>query len=330
MNDDSTYINGYLNDILQDYMNNLDEYLFVAKIIAGIGLLISAYFAFFNMMDGSNNEAISKFLRKFLLSYLGIFYYTTFIGVINIPLNAISEVTRNVSLKDMRLAAGVSEAQGNTTIIGSPENDPEVKAEVARLIKEASGSANGSPQEEGSIIDGVLSSLVEVGNSVANAITMVITRMLITISELALIILNVIRGFYLIVLSIFGIFVITLSTFPTLEGSFSQWLMKYINVYMWLPIGFILQGILGKIELMNQLQPLKEYDAGSNTFSILISLCTIIGFLTIPSISSWMVNASTNALSNKMEDKGKQTGQQVSKAVKSSATGGASAAIPSV
>lgn len=315
---DGTYINGYLNEIMEDYLKSMDSFLFVAKIIALIGLIVSAYFSFFQMMDGSNNnEALSKFLKKFLLTFLGITYYTTFITVINVPLNAISEAARAVAIQDMTDQYNVSRVQTKEWM-GMEEEDPEIKAEVARLLAEANAERGYTPKknEEQSLTDTILTTLTEAGNVISNAFTEMLTDALLLVSELALIILNIIRGFYLIVLSLFGIFVLALSTFPTLEGSFSQWLMKYINVYLWLPIGFIFQGILAKIELMNQLRPLDEYEAGVSTFSILISLCTIIGFLTIPSISSWMVNASTSSISGKMEQKGQKAGEQIAKASK--------------
>lgn len=315
---DGTYINGYLNEIMEDYLKSMNSFILVAKIIALIGLIVSAYFSFFQMMDGSNNnEALSKFLKKFLLTFLGIFYYSTFITVINVPLNAITEASRAVAIQDMTDQFNVSRVRTKEWM-GMEEEDPEIKAEVARLVAEANAERGYTPKkdEEKSITDSVLSTLTEAGNVITNAFTELITDALVLISELALIILNIIRGFYLIVLTLFGIFVLALSTFPSLEGSFSQWLMKYINVYLWLPIGFIFQGILAKIELMNQLRPLDEYEAGVSTFSILISICTIIGFLTIPSISSWMVNASTSNISSKMEQKGQKAGKELAKASK--------------
>ena len=322
---DGTYINGYLNEIMEDYMKSMDSFIFVAKAIAVVGLLVSAYFAFFQIMDGSNNnESISKFLRKFMLTFLGVFYYTTFIAIINVPLNAITEASRAVAIKDMTDQFNVSRVQ-TKEFMGMEEEDPEIKAEVSRLLAEAKaerGGTTATPGAEKSMTDTILSTLTEAGNVISNAFTSMVTDALMLIAELALIILNIIRGFYLIVLTIFGVFVLALSTFPSLEGSFSQWLMKYINVYLWLAIGFIFQGILAKIELMNQLRPIDEYEAGSSTFNILISLCTIIGFLTIPSISSWMVNASTSSISSKMESKGQKAGAQAAKAAKALATGG--------
>lgn len=322
---DGTYINGYLNEIMENYMKSMDSFIFVAKAIAVVGLLVSAYFAFFQIMDGSNNnESISKFLRKFMLTFLGVFYYTTFIAVINVPLEAITEACRSVAIKDMTDQANVSRVN-TKEFMGMEEEDPQIKAEVSRLLSEAKAQKGGSSSasgEEQSMTDVILTTLTEAGNVMTNAITSLVTDLLMLIAELALIILNVIRGFYLIVLTIFGIFVLALSTFPSLEGSFSQWLMKYINVYLWLAIGFIFQGILAKIELMNQLRPLDEYEAGSSTFNILISICTIIGFLTIPSISSWMINASTSSISSKMESKGQKAGAQAAKAAKALSTGG--------
>ena len=186
---------------------------------------------------------------------------------------------------------------------------------------------------------GSLKSLgADIANSVAGMIQEIIATALRMLADLALIILNVIRYFFLIVLSMFGIFVIALSSFPTLEGSFSQWLTKYINVYLWLAIGYILKSILTRVELLANVKALnQQYEietAGSSMISLLINLCTIIGFLSIPTLSSWMINAATNGVGSKMAQSAKQIHSQMvsstSKAAAATASGGASAATSAV
>ena len=154
---------------------------------------------------------------------------------------------------------------------------------------------------------------------------------------IAIIILNVVRTFFLIVLSIFGIFVLAFSMYPGLENSFMQWLQKYINVYLWLPISYILQGLISK--LFTKVKPdvassiftatSEEISNSSNNVVIaLIGLCSIVSFATVPTLSSWLINASTNALGSKVKGKAMDVGktaQQAGKAAVAAKTGGASA-----
>ncbi len=140
-------------------------------------------------------------------------------------------------------------------------------------------------------------------------------------------VLNVIRGFYLIILTIFGIFVIALSTFPSLEGSFAQWISKYINVYLWLAIGFVLQGVLFRLQKFLADSPSNEFHGGTNIFSLLVAVCTIVGFIAVPSISSWLINAATNGASGKMSNTAssmhsKHQQDQAKKAAVKAASGG--------
>ena len=61
-----TSIDTLLDKILNDFLNDTSQFLLVARIIAGLGLLISSYFVFFRMMD-QQSDAISKYLGRFLI-----------------------------------------------------------------------------------------------------------------------------------------------------------------------------------------------------------------------------------------------------------------------
>ena len=75
-------INNVLDVVLQDFLGGTSKLLLPAKLIAGLGCLISSYFAFFKMME-QKSEAMEKFLTKFICGFLGIFYYGTLISFIN-------------------------------------------------------------------------------------------------------------------------------------------------------------------------------------------------------------------------------------------------------
>lgn len=305
MNNNS-YITSLLDEILKQYLDGMGNFFLVAKIIAGIGLMVSAYFAYFDIMATGSNEAINRFLKKFLLIFLGIVYYNTFILIINAPLDAITNVVRDVTFKDR------DETHIFVLIPKISTNNEELDKKLKAYIDGAEDTSN----SEDSLFTDVMAAST---NAVMNVISGYIIDALTMVAEVALMVLNVIRGFYLIILTIFGIFVIALSSFPTLEGSFTQWLMKYINVYLWLAIGFVLQGILVRLQKFLVDSPSNDFHGGSNIYSLLVAVCTIVGFIAIPSISSWLINAATNGASSKMAS---AASSQMVKIATKAATGG--------
>ena len=308
MNNNS-YITSLLDEILKQYLDGMGNFFLVAKIIAGIGLMVSAYFAYFDIMATGSNEAINRFLKKFLLIFLGIVYYNTFILIINAPLDAITNVVRDVAAQDLK--------ETNNSILKITPTISNNNEELDKKLKAYIEGSEDTSNSEDSLFTDVMAAST---NAVMNVISGYIIDALTMVAEVALMVLNVIRGFYLIILTIFGIFVIALSSFPTLEGSFTQWLMKYINVYLWLAIGFVLQGVLFRLQKFLADSPSNEFHGGSNIFSLLVAVCTIVGFIAIPSISSWLINAATNGASSKMASAA--SSQMVKQIATKAATGG--------
>lgn len=309
MNNNS-YITTVLDQILVQYLDGMGQFFFVAKIISFIGLLVSAYFAYFDIMATGNNEAINKFLRKFILIFLGIFYYNVFIKVVNVPLDAITNVVREVASADL--------VDSNSSLLVITPTISNNNEELDKRLNAYYEGSEANSENEDSLFTDVMAAST---NAVMNVLTGYIIDALSIIAEIALMVLNVIRGFYLIILTIFGIFVISLSSFPSLEGSFSQWLMKYINVYLWLAIGFVLQGVLFRLQKFLVDSPSNEFHGGTNIFSLLVAVCTIVGFIAIPSISSWLINAATTGASGKMANAA--SSQITKQIVTKAATGGA-------
>lgn len=287
-------INALLESMLNDFLKDTSNFLLAARIIAGIGMLISSYFTFFQMMD-EKPESMSKFLGRFMMIYLALFYYSTFITIINVPLKAISESVKVVAFKDV---TKIDDLYKNATSVNKPRsiNDPEKDAELAKYLDPSKGSSGNDT------VDNIINMTNDTGGFMVEAIISGISDLLVTISQLCILIINVIRTFFLIVLSTFGIFVIALSSFPNLEGSFMQWLQKYINVYLWLPIGYILQSIMLKLEVTyKEAGEVGNVSIDTSLITLLISLCTIVGFLAIPTLSSWMINASTQGMASKVK-----------------------------
>ena len=60
--------------------------------------------------------------------------------------------------------------------------------------------------------------------------------------------INTIRTFYLVVLAILGPLVFGFAVFDGLQHTLTQWLARYINVFLWLPVSNIFGSIIGQIQ----------------------------------------------------------------------------------
>ncbi len=110
--------------------------------------------------------------------------------------------------------------------------------------------------------------------------------------------INTIRTFYLIVLSILGPLVFGFAVFDGLQHTLTQWLARYINVFLWLPIANIFGSIIGKIqENMLRIDIDQIGRQGDTFFSstdigyLIFLIIGIIGYFTVPNVANYIVHA---------------------------------------
>src|SRR6185437_3772445 len=131
-----------------------------------------------------------------------------------------------------------------------------------------------------------------------NSIKQWMSEILQVLYAAAILCINTIRTFYLIVLAILGPLVFGFAVFDGLHHTLSHWLARYINVFLWLPIANIFGSIIGKVQQqMIQLDISQIQSAGDTFFSqtdtaYLIFLCIgIVGYFTVPSVANYVVQA---------------------------------------
>jgi len=124
----------------------------------------------------------------------------------------------------------------------------------------------------------------------------------------AILCINTIRTFYLIVLAILGPLVFGFAVFDGLQHTLTQWLARYINIFLWLPIANIFGSIIGKVQQeMIRLDISQIRSAGDTFFSptdtaYLIFLCIgIVGYFCVPSVANYVIHAhGGNGLLNRV------------------------------
>lgn len=113
----------------------------------------------------------------------------------------------------------------------------------------------------------------------------------------AALVIDTIRTFFLIVLSILGPIAFAISVWDGFQTTLTQWLTRYVSVYLWLPVADIFSAILAKIQtliLERDIEMLADptfIPDTSNTVYIIYMVIGIIGYFTVPTVTGWVIQA---------------------------------------
>src|SRR5690625_6492904 len=66
--------------------------------------------------------------------------------------------------------------------------------------------------------------------------------------QAAALVIDTIRTFFLIVLSILGPIAFAISVWDGFQSTLTQWLTRYISVYLWLPVSNLFSAMLSNIQ----------------------------------------------------------------------------------
>jgi conjugative transposon TraJ protein len=117
--------------------------------------------------------------------------------------------------------------------------------------------------------------------------------------QAAALVIDTVRTFFLIVLAILGPIAFAISVYDGFQSTLTQWITRYVSVYLWLPVSDLFSSILAKIQILmlqndiSELQnnPNFSIDA-SNTVYIIFMIIGIVGYFTIPTVTYWVITAS--------------------------------------
>ena len=111
-------------------------------------------------------------------------------------------------------------------------------------------------------------------------------------------ILDTLRTFFLIVLSILGPLAFAISVYDGFHSTMVHWICQYISIYLWLPISDLFSSVLARIQtLMIEKDIAALTDPNfvpdtNNSAYIIFMLIAIVGYFTIPTVSTWVIQAA--------------------------------------
>ena len=127
------------------------------------------------------------------------------------------------------------------------------------------------------------------------------------IFEAASLVIDTIRTFYLVVLAILGPIAFAISVYDGFQATLTQWFAKYISVYLWLPVSDLFGAVLARLQVLSlqkdmelmSTDPFYFFDANNAVYLVFLVI-GICGYFTIPSVASWIVQASGFGSYNRM------------------------------
>ena len=266
----------------------------VAKGIAGLGALF--YVAAKVWQSLARAEAIDVYplLRPFALGLCIMFFPTFVLGTINTVLSPIVKgcsqlmETQTFDMNEYRAQKDRLEYEA---LMRSPETAYLASdEEFDRQLEELGWSPSDMVTMTGMYMD-------RAAYNIKKSVRDWFRELLEILFQAAGLIIDTLRTFFLIVLSILGPLAFALSVYDGFQSTLTQWFSRYISIYLWLPVSDLFSSVLARIQtlmLQKDIERLSDPNFipdGSSTVYVIFMIIGIVGYFTIPTVASWIVSA---------------------------------------
>jgi conjugative transposon TraJ protein len=283
----------------------------VAKGIAGLGALFYVAHRVWQSLARTEPIDVYPLLRPFAIGLCIMFFPVIVLGTINAVLSPVVKGT-NQLLQSQTMDMRVYQQQKDRLEYEAMMRDPSTaflvsNEEFDRQLEELGWRPGDLVTMAGMYIE---RAMYNMRKNIRNAFREILEL----IFQAAALLIDTLRTFFLIVLSILGPIAFAISVWDGFQATMTQWICRYISVYLWLPVADLFSAVLAKIQILilqNDIErlatdPTFSIDA-SNGVYIIFMLIGIIGYFTVPTVSNWIIQAggmgnygrNVNATANK-------------------------------
>lgn len=267
----------------------------VAKGLAGLGALF--YVAVRVWQSLARAEAIDVYplLRPFAIGLCILFFPTIVLGTMNSVLGVIVQGTHSIleeqtfdmekyrEQKD-RLEYEAMMRNSETAYLASDE-------EFDRQIDELGWLPSDMITMTGMYMD-------RASYNIKKSVRDWFRELLELMFSAAALIIDTLRTFFLVVLSILGPVAFAFSVWDGFHSTLSAWFSRYIQIYLWLPVSDLFSTVLAKIQILMLQNDIEAMQAdpnfsveASNGVYIVFLIIGIVGYFTIPTVAGWIIQA---------------------------------------
>ena len=268
----------------------------VAKGLAGLGALFYVAYRVWQSLARAEPIDVFPLLRPFALGLCIMFFPTLVLGTLNSVMSPIVTGTHRI-LETQTFDMNEYRRQKDKLEFEAMKRNPE----TAYLVDK--GSFDNKLDELGAL-DAIEACGMYVDRAMYNmkkAVQNFFRELLELMFNAAALVIDTLRTFFLIVLSILGPISFAIACWDGFHASLTQWFVRYISIYLWLPVSDLFSSVLARIQVLmlqkdiEQLSDPNFIPDGSNAVYITFLIIGIIGYFTIPTVANWIIQAGGGA-----------------------------------
>lgn len=292
---DFSNLHSILRSLYDEMMPLCEDMAGVAKGIAGLGALFYVAYRVWQSLARAEPIDVFPMLRPFAIGLCIMFFPTVVLGTLSGVLSPIVQGTAQM-LEAETLDMNEYREQKDKLEYEAMKRNPETaylvsNEEFDKQLEELGWSPEDLVTMTGMYIE---RSMYQMKKGVRDFFR----ELLELLFQAAALVIDTLRTFFLVVLSILGPIAFAISVWDGFQSTLTQWICRYVQVYLWLPVSDMFSTILAKIQVLMLLSDIERMQADPN-FSldssdgvyIVFMIIGIIGYFTIPTVSGWIIQA---------------------------------------
>ena len=284
-----------LRSLYDEMMPLCEDMAGVAKGIAGLGALFYVAYRVWQSLARAEPIDVFPMLRPFAIGLCIMFFPTVVLGTLSGVLSPIVQGTAKM-LEAETLDMNEYREQKDKLEYEAMKRNPETaylvsNEEFDKQLEELGWSPDDLVTMAGMYIE---RSMYQMKKGVRDFFR----ELLELLFQAAALVIDTLRTFFLVVLSILGPIAFAISVWDGFQSTLTQWICRYVQVYLWLPVSDMFSTILAKIQVLMLQSDIERMQAdpnfsldSSDGVDIVFMIIGIIGYFTIPTVSGWIIQA---------------------------------------
>ena len=285
----------YLRSLYDEMMPLCSDMTDIAKGLAGLGALFYVALRVWQSLSRAEPIDVFPLLRPFAIGLAIMFFPTIVLDTLNSVMSPIVQGTHSM-LETQTFDMNEYRAQKDKLEYEAMKRNPETaylvsNEEFDKQLEELGWSPGDVVTMAGMYVERGMYNMKK-------SIRDFFRELLELLFQAAALVIDVLRTFFLIVLSILGPLCFAISVWDGFQSTLTQWFCRYIQIYLWLPVSDLFSTILAKIQvlmLQNDIEALQNDPnfsiEASNGVYIVFLIIGIIGYFTIPTVAGWIIQA---------------------------------------
>ena len=236
-----------LRSLYEEMMPLCEDMAGVAKGIAGLGALFYVAYRVWQSLARAEPIEVFPMLRPFAIGFCIMLFPSLVLGTLNGVMSPIVQGTAKIleaETLDMNEYRKQKDELEHEAMMRNPETAYLVSnEEFDRQLDELGWSPEDVVTMTGMYIE---RGMYNMKKSVRDFFREILELMF----QAAGLVIDTIRTFFLVVLAILGPIAFAISVWDGFQSTLTQWICRYIQVYLWLPVSDMFSTVLAKIQVL--------------------------------------------------------------------------------